>query len=221
MANLADLGARMRVPAGQFLYRAGDPREAIFLLQSGFAQVVAGATGCEHVVRFLIPGDLAVLDAFAGGRHANEVRCLEDCEVCSIPTARLAGARGAREGLLRSLLARELAATEEHAAMLSRLDARQRVANFLLDLSRRWAERGFPQHRFGLAMGRRAIGQHLALTMETVSRVLSDFQACGWIALRWREVALLDPEALRCLVPCSAHSRKTPSPDLGALAGAE
>jgi CRP/FNR family transcriptional regulator len=49
-------------------------------------------------------------------------------------------------------------------------------------------------------MGRRAIGEHLALTMETVSRVLSDFQAHGWLDLPWREVRILDIEKLREIV---------------------
>ena len=81
------------------------------------------------------------------------------------------------------------------------------MAGFLLDLSRRWEARGFAATHFRLPMGRRAIGQHLALTTETVSRVLSDFQARGWLDLPWREVRILEMEKLKgLLAPASARA---------------
>lgn len=191
---------RRRVAAGERLYAAGSPREAVFALRSGFAQVsVDDGHGC-HVVRFLLPGDVAGLDAFAGGEHRSEAIALEECEVCVIPAhraevlGRYSEATGSR---LRAILAEQLAHSESHAAMLAKLTAPQRVARLLLDLSKRWSERGYSATHFGLPMGRRAIGQHLALTTETVSRVLSDFQARGWLELPWREVRILEIDSLR------------------------
>ena len=55
-------------------------------------------------------------------------------------------------------------------------------------------------------MGRRAIGQHLALTMETVSRVLSDFEARGWVELPWREIRIVEPAKLRELLAPATSS---------------
>lgn len=202
VASLAE--GRMTVAAGRSLYRAGEPRDTIYALRSGFAQVVVDhGNDSTHIVRFLLPGDAAGLDTFAGGEHAAEVQCIEDCEVCVIPAARLevGGPHGKDvAALLCAMLARELASTEEHAAVLAHHDARQRVAGFLLDLSRRWSGRGLSPTQFRLPMGRRAIGQHLALTTETVSRVLSEFQSRGWVELPWREVRILDLEALRALL---------------------
>lgn len=197
---------RKRVPAGESLYVPGAPRDTIYALRAGIAQVSVdvGPAGHQHVVRFLLPGDAAGLDAFAGGVHTNQVVSLEDCEVCAIPSYRIELVGKTHEAtctVIRSLLARELAATEQHAAMLAHLDARQRVARFLLELARRWTERGFSGTHFRLPMGRRAIGQHLALTTETVSRVLSDFQARGWVELPWREVRLIEPDQLRAQLP--------------------
>lgn len=198
---------RRRVPAGSILYTAGSPRDTIYALRAGIAQVSIERNGATHVVRFLLPGDAAGLDAFAGGVHENEVASLEDCEVCVIPTHRVEITGKNHEAtcaLLRTLLARQLAGGEQHAAMLAQLDARQRVARFLLELSRRWAERGYSPAHFRLPMGRRAIGQHLALTTETVSRVLSDFHAHGWVGLPWREVRILQPDRLEALLPQKA-----------------
>jgi CRP/FNR family transcriptional regulator len=194
---------RRKVAAGETIYAAGSARYAVFALRAGTAQLAVDDGHGTHVVRFLLPGDAAGLDAFAPGRHDNEATALEDCEVCVIPAYRadVLGKYGeATCAALRSLLAASLADAEMHSLMLARLTAPQRVARFLLELSRRWQDRGFSAASFRLPMGRRAIGQHLALTTETVSRVLSHFQASGWIELPWREVRLIEPEKLRGLL---------------------
>jgi len=200
---------RRRFATNERIYAAGTPRDTVYAIRAGTAQVSLDDGHGSHVVRFLLPGDAAALDAFAGGIHATEAVALEDCEVCVIPAYRaevLGKYSEATCAQLRAILSRSLADTEMHAAMLARLAAPQRVARFLLDLSRRWQERGFSATSFRLPMGRRAIGQHLGLTTETVSRVLSDFQAQGWIELPWREVRLVQPGRLReVLAP--AHAR--------------
>jgi CRP/FNR family transcriptional regulator len=194
---------RKRVPAGEPIYAVGASRNTFYALRAGTAQIAIDDGHGPHVVRFLLPGDAAGLDAFAGGKHRNEARALEDCEVCVIPAYRaevLGRYSEATCAHLRSLLSEQLADAEGHATTLARLTAPQRVAGFLLDLSRRWAERGFSATHFRLPMGRKAIGQHLALTTETVSRMLSDFHERGWIELPWREVKIMAPEKLRALL---------------------
>ena len=196
----APVECRRRVAAGERLYGAGSNRENVYALRAGFAQVSVQDSHGAHVVRFLLPGDAAGLDAFAGGEHRNEALAIEDCEVCVIPAYRAEVLGRYSESTcsrLRGLLSEQLADSESHALMLARLTAPQRVARFLLDLSQRWSERGYSSTHFRLPMGRRAIGQHLALTTETVSRVLSDFQAKGWLDLPWREVRILEIERLR------------------------
>jgi CRP/FNR family transcriptional regulator, anaerobic regulatory protein len=200
---------RRRVAAGERIYAAGSPRNTVYALRAGFAQVAIDEGHGAHVVRFLLPGDAAGLDAFAGGEHRNEALALEDSEICIIPAYRAEIVGKYHEATctrLRALLSEQLAAGEAHASMLARLTAPQRVARFLLELSRRWAERGFSSARFRLPMGRRAIGQHLALTTETVSRVLSDFQVRGWVELPWREIRLLEPAKLRELLAAPARA---------------
>ena len=190
---------RKRVAAGERIYPIGARRDAVYALRAGFAQVSLEDGHGSHVVRFLLPGDAAGLDAFAGGQHSNEAVAVEDSEVCVIPAYRaevLGRYSEATCAQLRAMLSAQLADDEGHALMLARLTAPQRVAAFLLDLSRRWAERGFSGTHFRLPMGRRAIGQHLALTTETVSRVLSSFQSRGWVDLPWREVRLLEAQRL-------------------------
>jgi DNA-binding transcriptional regulator LsrR (DeoR family) len=49
-------------------------------------------------------------------------------------------------------------------------------------------------------MQRREIGEHLGLTMETVSRILSDLKARGWVKLPPHAIEIMAPERLRGLL---------------------
>jgi CRP/FNR family transcriptional regulator len=77
--------------------------------------------------------------------------------------------------------------------------ADQRMAAFLLGLSRRLAARGFSSKRFQLTMARVDIGNYLRLAPETVSRVLKRFQDDALIVVDRREVALADVAGLEAL----------------------
>ena len=212
----ATVERRRRVDAGDRLFGVGAPRSSIYALRAGFIKVVAPDAGSgRHIVRFLLPGDVVGLDAFAEGIHENEAIALQDCQVCEIPAHRvemLAQYNGRLASHLRRLLARELADAQAQAVALSRFTAAQRVARFLLELSRRWSERGFSGIAFSLPMGRREIGDHLGLTMETVSRILSDFQARSWVALPRRGIEIRDAAMLKAtLAPAAADPEATPS----------
>jgi CRP/FNR family transcriptional regulator len=201
---LAAVQTRRRLARGEKLYRAGSPQTALYAVRAGFLKACApNGDGGSFIVRFLLPGDAAGLDAFGTGVHPTEAVALEDCQVCEIPRYR---AEILAEGIptlgaqLRKLIGRELARSQEHSALLTRHAAADRVARFLLDLSRRWDERGYSRAAFRLPMRRQEIGEHLGLTMETVSRILSDFQARGWIVLTRGGVEIRSTEALERLV---------------------
>jgi CRP/FNR family nitrogen fixation transcriptional regulator len=89
-----------------------------------------------------------------------------------------------------------LAQAQSHALLLARRGAAEKVASFLLD----WQVRSNRQGVVHLAMSRQEIGDYLALTIETVSRSLSQFERDGVIAMpNSRELRLLDTEALEAL----------------------
>ena len=67
------------------------------------------------------------------------------------------------------MTAGELRHAEDHMLLLGRKTAMERVATFLLEMDRRLARAGM----MALPMCRRDIGDYLGLTLETVSRALS------------------------------------------------
>jgi CRP/FNR family transcriptional regulator len=191
---------RLRLAPGEHLYRRDTPGEAIFGVRAGFLKVTAPDGGGGHrITQFLLPGDVAGLDALGGGVYASDAVSLEDTEVCRVPAWRVAQLTENEEfsrASLRALLVRSLADAQSHGAAIAHLSAARRVARLLLDLGRRWSERGYSAVEFRLPMQRREIGEYLGLTTETVSRTFSEFRTRGWIALPPHAVALLDADAL-------------------------
>ena len=84
-------------------------------------------------------------------------------------------------------------------AALGLLSADERMAAFLLHLSRR-----FSAQRFMLRMTRAEIGSFLGLTLETISRVFSRFQRLGLLRVTRREIELLDMATLQALAQSQA-----------------
>jgi CRP/FNR family transcriptional regulator len=77
--------------------------------------------------------------------------------------------------------------------------ADQRMAAFLVSLSRRYAQRGFSATRLRLTMTRVDMASYLRLAPETVSRVLRRLQEDGLVNVDKRALELRDPAAIEAL----------------------
>jgi CRP/FNR family transcriptional regulator len=81
--------------------------------------------------------------------------------------------------------------------LLGTMRAEERLAAFLLNLSQRFRARGYSQSEFHLRMTRDEIGSYLGLSLETVSRLFSRFQADGFISVQQKHVTIRALGALR------------------------
>jgi CRP/FNR family nitrogen fixation transcriptional regulator len=150
--------------------------------------------GRRHVGDFFLPGDFVGFGAV--GHHEYRAEAVTEAQVSVYARHVVDLAVGERPLLGRWLLSRaceELAAAERHKLLLGRKTAPERIASFLIDLVRRRAG----NDRVRLPMTRIDIGDHLGLTTETVSRVLSQLRTDGVIALYGvNELHILDWDAL-------------------------
>ena len=78
------------------------------------------------------------------------------------------------------------------ALLAGNYTADERMAAFLVSLSRRYAARGFSRTRFRLTMTRTDIANYLRLASESVSRGFRRLQDTGLVAVDRREIELLD-----------------------------
>jgi CRP/FNR family transcriptional regulator len=80
--------------------------------------------------------------------------------------------------------------------LLGSMRAEERLATFLLNLSRRFVRRGYSPTEFHLRMTREEIGSYLGLKLETVSRLFSAFQKDGLIEVQQKHVRIRDNSGL-------------------------
>jgi CRP/FNR family transcriptional regulator len=79
------------------------------------------------------------------------------------------------------------------------MQATQRFAAFVVNLSSRYEARGYSPHQFQLRMSREEIGNYLGLTIESISRLLSRFKKEGLLKVSNRDIELLDPPRLKAI----------------------
>ncbi|MEY3498279.1 MAG: hypothetical protein RLZZ325_1286, partial [Pseudomonadota bacterium] len=89
------------------------------------------------------------------------------------------------------------------------LRAEERLAGFLINLSQRYAARGYEFTEFDLKMSREDIGSYLGIQIETVSRMLSRFTESGLLQIKQRHVKLIDIEGLYQLAGVPNANDKT------------
>ncbi len=199
---------RRRLLKGATLFRPGDPFTALYSIRSGSCKtVLLTEDGREQVSAYYIRGEVVGIDGIGSETHNCEAIALEDTEICVMPFAHLEVLARDSERIQRTihgLLASEIARERNIILMLGTMRAEQRLAAFLLDLTRRYRARGYSSTEFVLRMTREEIGSYLGLKLETVSRLFSQLHREGLVQVQGRVVKLLDMTALRSLVAGNA-----------------
>ena len=213
LARLDQIVNRKRpLKRGDYLYRAGAALQSLYAVRTGFFKsCVMHDDGREQVAGFHMAGELLGLDGIGSGKHMCDAVSLEDSDVCEIPFGEL-------EQLSRDIptlqqhfhriMSREIARDYGVMLLLGSMRAEERLAAFLLNLSQRFAARGYSPKRFLLRMTRNEIGSYLGLKLETISRALSHFQTEGIISVQNKSVEIKDPDRLRAMVgQCAGHQQ--------------
>lgn len=179
--------------AGDILFREGEPFNAIAAVRAGTVKTyVLDSDGREQVQGFYLPGEVIGLGAIHAERYPCNAMALDTVTLCRFSFPMMATLAQKMPGLqtqLFRLLSQDIGKTAQMAGDRS---ADERLAAFLVGLSRRYESRGFSPRRLSLAMGRADIGNYMRLASETVSRVLRRFQDEQLIAVHGREIELLN-----------------------------
>jgi CRP/FNR family transcriptional regulator len=191
-----------RRPMGRdaVLFRAGEAMRSVFVAQSGgFKTVAMNEAGDEQVIGFYFPGELVGLEGLSSGRFRSDALALEPTQVCEVPLPALERVAAQRPDFQRQMmraLGEGMARHQDHLELLGRKQAQERLALFLLGLFERQQRLGRDPRRLHLPMSRSDIGSYLNLVIETVSRGLSKLQDEGLIAVKGRQVQVLQPDKL-------------------------
>lgn len=208
-----------RLRAGEALYHAGESFSHLFFVKTGsFKTVVLLDDGREQVTGFHFAGDVLGIDAISSPNHPSQAVALTDTHVCAIPFASLTQLSRRVEHLqtyVQRLLAREVVRDQGLMLLLGRMNADERVAAFLMNLSSRFRARGYSPQEFTLTMAREDIGNYLGLTLETVSRCFSRLKNAGVLDVDNRRIRIVDINALKCALS-SREQLDEPKPKVAA-----
>jgi len=185
---------------GEHIFREGDPFTAIAAVRSGTVKTyVTDNEGREHVQGFFLPGEVIGLNAISQARYPSNAVAMDSVVLCRFSFPNIAALAARMPGLQQQLF-KLLSQDIGKAALLSgNFSADERMAAFLITLSRRYAARGFSANRFLLTMTRTDIANYLRLAPETVSRVFRRFQDDGIILVERREIEIADRQRLEAV----------------------
>lgn len=188
---------------GQALFSSDTPFKSIFVVRSGsFKTTVQASDGREQVTGFYFPGEFIGMDAIYEQAYKSNAKALESSSVCELPFEKLQEFGATMPQLqvqMMSRLSKELSGDKTLMFLLGKKTAEEKLATFLLSLSRRFQDRGFSARDFQLTMSRGDIANHLGLAVETVSRLFTRFQDEGLISLQGKAISLTDQDKLKQL----------------------
>ncbi len=160
------------------IFLESDPIEYIFFLVEGVVRLCRTfKDGKRSIVNFHVAGDFFGFDG--GQTHSLCAEAATDARVLIFKYSAvlgLAGRNGRVANFLLANTAKDLRRLREHAVLMAR-DAQCRLATFFIDLATRTGK----TQNLDLPMSHQDIADHLGLTIETVSRVITEFERVGWI----------------------------------------
>ena len=193
-------GVQMVLGKGEDLFAEGDEAEFFYQIVSGaIRSYKLLSDGRRQIDAFHLRGDIFGLQAGAEHRFSGEA--VGDATVIAYRRSRLDALieddPTFRSKIMTATL-RNLERAQNHMLLLGRKTAQEKLATFLLDMAQRLAS---SDEHFELPMQRSDIADHLGLTIETVSRTLTQFARSGLIRLlpASRSVCLCNKMALHRL----------------------
>ncbi|WFU62367.1 helix-turn-helix domain-containing protein [Bradyrhizobium brasilense] len=170
----------MRFARNGEIYGEDEAAEYLYQVVSGAARTYKiMEDGRRQIGAFYLPGDIFGFEA--GDSHISSAEAVCETHLLMVKRSALIARASHESELTRQLwdaMALELRRFQEHLMLLIS-SAEERVVAFLLDMSRRATKNAAIE----LPMSRQDVADYLGLTIETVSRTLTQLEQNGVIAL--------------------------------------
>ena len=188
------LSQRKRFDRSEIIFEQDEAVENVFVITRGLVRLFRGMpSGKRQIIGFLGAGDLLGSIKRKSGSYCT-IQAITDLDVCSFKKDAFTNFLMDHPALCYALLVTamdEIEAQYDHSILLARKQAPERLAAFLLLLSRRWKREQESENLVHIPMPRNDIADHLGLTSETISRTFSQFKAAGLIKFVDSKCALL------------------------------
>ncbi len=189
----------------QFVFRRGDACISLFVLAEGLLKLTSTTNGGnEAVLEFVNPcASICEHTVFTQHPYSVSAQALQPSRVLSVDMRALLDLMHARPPLawkIAATISNKVESLTERLLCFASLNAEQRAAALLLE-------------QFGGQSNRRGpkqtdMANMLAISPETLCRLLAKFRRSGWIANNDGQVVIVDPSGLHSVLPESSN----PSP---------
>ena len=204
--HLQAIARQTRIGPRQILFQEGDDADNVYNILSGVLKLYKLLPdGRRQITGFVYQGDF--LGVASVGVHSFSAEAISDVSLCRFPRRglyKLFDRYPALQSRLLGIATDELTAAQDQMLLLGRKSAAEKLASFLLSLSRRMAPRAAEIDDADIAgpvpvpMNRSDIADYLGLTVETVSRTLSRLKKAGHIAITdAHHITITQPGELR------------------------
>jgi CRP/FNR family transcriptional regulator, nitrogen fixation regulation protein len=191
------MGALVPFARNSEIYGENEPADYLYKVVSGAVRTYKVLVdGRRQIGGFYLPGDMFGLET--GDEHTFSAEAITDCKIIVIKRSAVVALAARDNEMARQMwarTARELQRAQDRILVLIK-SAQERVAGFLLEMSDRTSDGGAVE----LPMSRQDIADYLGLTIETVSRTLTQLEKSATIALPTsRRIVLRNRSALNRL----------------------
>jgi CRP/FNR family transcriptional regulator, nitrogen fixation regulation protein len=188
------MGALVPFARNSEIYGENEPADYLYKVVSGAVRTYKVLVdGRRQIGGFYLPGDMFGLET--GDEHTFSAEAITDCKIIVIKRSAVVALAARDNEMARQMwarTARELQRAQDRILVLIK-SAQERVAGFLLEMSDRGSDGGAVE----LPMSRQDIADYLGLTIETVSRTLTQLEKSATIALPTsRRIVLRNRSAL-------------------------
>jgi CRP-like cAMP-binding protein len=179
-SSIEMMGAPTPFARNAEIYGENEPADYLYKVVSGTVRTYKVLNdGRRQIGSFYLAGDIFGLEV--GEQHSFSAEAVADCKVLVIKRSALVALAGRDNGVARQLwamAAADLQRAQGHIMLLIQT-AQERVAGFLIEMS----ARSSGTSEVDLPMSRQDIADYLGLTIETVSRTLTQLENSGAIAV--------------------------------------
>jgi len=210
LSLLSSIGKERIVLHGDEIEYTLDCADNIICIDSGSVKIVSILLdGRQQIVDFLTAGDL-IFKASSDDCSQRTAVAVSGVRIFEFELQDMLQALAGKEGLRREFFSHMLAAVDSksrHISALGRMRSEERVAYFLLDLSKRTGHLDSKDGALRLPLYRSEIADYLGLTTETVSRVFSALRDLGLIRLAAPDQVVIE-DAARLALIASGRARE-------------
>ena len=181
----------------QVLFYEGNQPHGLYCLNNGKVKVYKTDTeGHQQIVRLIGPGEVVgYRSLLANEPYSATAETLEESNICFIDKKTFVHILETHPKTaihVMTMLATDLGHAENQMLKIVHKNIRERLAELLLTFNSRYGKEVNGGIRLDISLTREEMAELVGTTQESIIRLVSEFKQDGLIAVRGREITLLD-----------------------------